>query len=205
MPPLSPPQRLLSPPPSPPTAKAAPGIVDLAIVGLSITPPGFGDSLVQPPPHAASEAAAARRVAALLRLAITAAACFLQQQLGLSYALPSVKRMWQTPGGRLAVHIQLPTHLAAQALARKRHRLHGTPYTVDLLRTQCELAVQKMERAQQRRQQSGASDAPVGPQQAVAFDERVCKFLCAFGWLLLTFTLVIIILSCLILVHFFPP
>ena len=162
-------------------------------------------SLMQPPPPAANEAAAARRVAALLRLAFAAAACFLQQQLGLPDVLPSVRRVWQTPGGRLAVHIQLPAHLAARALARKRHRLRGTSYTVDLLRTQCELAAQKAEREQQRQQQSGASDALVGAQQAAACDMPSCSFVCAFRWPLLTFTFMLIILTCVTFVHFFPP
>ena len=128
-----------------------------------------------------------------------------QQQLGLAGALPVVKRVWQTSGGRLAMHVQLPTPLAAQALARKRHRLHGTAFTVDLLRSQLDLATRKVGLERQRREQSGASDAPEGTQQAAAshplaagFDGAICLPRVAFAFVLVLFLYIIA-------THFYPP
>ncbi len=140
---------------------------ELVVIGLTLWPPGFLPGLVLPPsPPDPSAAAAARAAAALLRLAGTATARFLQQQLGLApCAAMAVRRVWATPGGRVAVHISLPSPLAAQALARKRRRLRGTAFTVDLPRDQVELAQRKAVREQQ-----GVATAacPVGGRHAAA-------------------------------------
>ena len=140
---------------------------ELVIIGLVLSPPGFLPGLVHPPPPPdRSAAAAARASAAVLRLASAASARFLQQQLGLGPCVAVVaRRTWVTPGGRVAAHISLPSSLAAQALARKRWRLRGTAYTVDLPRDPVEHAVRKAVREQQ-----GAAMAacPIGGGQAAA-------------------------------------
>lgn len=139
---------------------------ELVVIGLSLSPPGFMPSLVLPPPPDPSAAAAARAAAALLRLASAAATRFLQQQLGLDpTAAVVVRRTWVTPGGRVAAHILLPTMLVARAMARKRWRLRGTAFSVDLPRDQVELEQRKAARDQQ-----GAAMAacPVGGGQAAA-------------------------------------
>ena len=81
----------------------------------------------------------------------------------------------------------------------------GTSYTVDLLRSQCELAAQKTMREQQLpRLQHGASDAPEGA-QAAACGLTACSFSVALKWPRLTFTVVLIILFCITILQFFPP
>lgn len=139
---------------------------ELVIIGLILSPPGFLPGLVHPPPPPdCSAAAAARAAAAVLRLAGAASARFLQQQLGLGPCVAVVaRRTWVTPGGRVAAHISLPSSLAAQALARKRWRLRGTAYTVDLPRDPVEHALRKAVR-----EQPGAAMAcPIGGGQAAA-------------------------------------
>lgn len=156
------------------TLQQAPAVqlLDLVIVGLSVAPPGYDGSLVQLPPLGACQRcqAAAARMAALLRLASAAAARFLQQQLSLPGVRPLVRRLWVTPGGRLAAHVALTTPVAAQVLARKRHSLRGSPYSVDLLRDQVSLAVWRLEREQlltMPPQQGAAAGPPLdGPATA---------------------------------------
>ena len=144
----------------------APTHSELVIIGLVLSPPGFLPSLVHPPPPDPSAAAAARAAAARLRLASAASARFLQQQLGLGPCVAVVaRRTWVTPGGRMAAHISLPSPLAAQALARKRWRLRGTAYTVDLPRDPGEHAMQK---AVRERQGVVMAACPVGGGQAAA-------------------------------------
>ena len=155
---------------------------DLAFIGISVAPPGFPDhpSRVPPlplPPRRVSAAAAAGRAALLpalsLRLVSSAVVRFMRTQLGLTGAGLNIRRVWSTPSGRLAAHVALPTQLAAQVLARKRHRLRGTAYSVDLLRSKSELATQKVGRELQHQQQdasattSGRCTTTVG-QQCVA-------------------------------------
>lgn len=103
-------------------------------------------------------AAADRQVVAQLRLVTAAASLFLETQLGVSSAGLLVRRTWQTPGGRLAAHVALPTPQAAQALARKRWRLRGTRFSVDLLRDQVELAARRV--GQQQCQHEAMAFAP---------------------------------------------
>lgn len=143
------------------TRQPAP-LLDLAFVGLSVVPPGFSGSLVQlPPPRSRRRnPAAAACAAALLRLASTAAARFLQQHLDLTADCPLVRRVWVTPGGRLAAHVALPIPLAAQVMARKRHRLRGTSFSVDLLRDRASLAVQRLELQQLRGDAGPPADGP---------------------------------------------
>ena len=139
---------------------------ELVVIGLVLSPPGFLPGLVKPPPPDPSAAAAARAAAALLRLASAATARFMQQQLGLAPpAAVVVRRVWATPGGRVAAHISLPSPLAAQALARKRWRLRGTAFTVDLPRDQVELAQRKAVREQQG---AAMTACPVGGRHAAA-------------------------------------
>jgi hypothetical protein len=89
----------------------------------------------------------------------------MQQQLGLPNAPLCVRRIWCTPGGRLAAHVALPTPLAAQVLARKRYRLRGTAVSVDLLRDRLRLELWKVGR-EQLGQQGAPCDGPAaGPQQ----------------------------------------
>lgn len=204
---LTPPRRLLSQPASPsPTAPAA--HLDLAIMGLSVAPPGFHNihSLVQPPSYPPDRAAAAR-AAAILRLCRAAAARVLQQQLGLANVFFSVKRVWLTPGGRWAACIRLPVPLGAQALARKRHRLCGTPISVDLLRDQHELAAWKVGREQQLRQQGPVGEAPTACQAQVPAPARAALLSVSPCFLLPTFALVALGILLLIpsIMHFFPP
>ena len=144
-----------------PARQPAP-LLDLAFVGLSVAPPGFSGSPVQlPPPRSRRRnPAAAARAAALLRLASAAAARFLQQHLDLTADGPLVRRVWVTPGGRLAAHVALPIPLAAQVMARKRHRLRGTSFSVDLLRDQASLAVQRLELQQLRGDAGPPADGP---------------------------------------------
>ena len=137
------------------------GVCELAIIGLSVAPPGFPDrpSLVQQPlPRDASAAAAARAAAALLRLTTAAACRLFEMQLGVTSVGLLVRRTWWTPGGRLATHVAVPSSLAARVLARKRWRLCGSPISVDLLRDRAELAAWKVGRQQQ--QQEGVALAP---------------------------------------------
>lgn len=139
---------------------------DLVIIGLVLSPPGFLPGLVHPPPPDCSAAAAARAAAARLRLASAASARFLQQQLGLGPCVAVVaRRTWLTPGGRVAAHISLPSPFAAQALARKRWRLRGTAYTVDLPRDPVEHALRKAVREQLGAEMTAC---PVGGGQAAA-------------------------------------
>lgn len=200
---VTPPRRLLSPSPI-----ASATHLDLVIIGLSLAPPGFSNtnSLVQPPSRL-SDGATAARAAAIFRLASAAAACVLQQQLGLASALPLIKRVWLTPGGRWAAFIRLPTSVAAQALARKRHHLRGTSISVDLLRDQLELAVLKMRRVQQLQQQGPVGEAPTAGQADVPVPTPFVLLSVGPFWLLPTFALVAIGILMLILsnVHFFPP
>lgn len=144
--------------------------IDMVVIGLVLSPPGFLPGLVHPPPPPdASAAAAARAAAAFLRLASAAAARFLQQQLGLELSTPVlVRRTWATPGGRVAAHISLPSPMAAQALARKRWRLRGTAFTVDLLRDPVELAQQRAVREQQG---AVVAACPIGGGQAAAVEQ----------------------------------
>jgi hypothetical protein len=134
----------------------------------------------------------------------------MQQQLGLPNAPILVRRVWCTPGGRLAAHVALPTPLAAQVLARKRHRLRGTAYSVDLLRDQLALELWKVGREQLQRQQGVALDRPVaGPQQGEAPEPAAPGVV--HGWQrLMPFLLIpcFVFVFCLLLsliMHFFPP
>ena len=152
----------------PPASTTTLAHCELVLIGLSVTPPGFPiPDLVWPPPPPPGAAAAARAAAALLRLASTGAARFIQQQLGLQlHGTIVVRRVWRTPGGRLAVHVALPTPLAAQVLARKRFRLRGTPYSVDLPRCLEEHAARKTQREHQHGQQQQQQAAGPPPSTA---------------------------------------
>lgn len=107
----------------------------------------------------------------------------------------------------------LPTPLAAQVLARKRHHLWGTAYSVDLLRDRLELELWKVGREQPQRQQGAALDGPVaGPQRVEAPGPAAPPVaLGTPGWQRLS---PLLLISCFVFVplvwlsiimHFFPP
>ena len=133
----------------------------------------------------------------------------MRQQLGLATTCPVVRRVWVTPGGRLAAHVALPAPLAARVLARKRHRLRGTAYSVDLVRDQLEWALWKVGREEQQRQQQ-LVDMPAAGCQQVETPDLVAPAVDGmplWQWpaLFASAACLSIILYMIFTMHFFPP